>query len=79
MNFGLRNAVLTFQRFLDQVVQGLKCVVEYVVDILVTSPSRKQHEEHLRQLFTRLQQYGLRIHPFQCLFGAQGVDFSVTG
>ena len=44
MNFGLRNAAQTFQRFMDKVVRGLDFAIVYIDDILVASPS---HERHL--------------------------------
>lgn len=75
MNFGLRNAAQTFQRFMDRVVRGLEFVVVYIDDILVASPDHEHHQRHLRQLFTRLQEHGLKIHPSKCVYGAQEVDF----
>ena len=75
MNFGLRNAAQTFQRFMDQVVRGLDFVVVYIDDILVASSSHEQHQEHLQELFTRLQEHGLKIHPTKCILGADSVDF----
>ena len=50
-------------------------LVVYIDDILVASPSPQQHKTHLRQLFSRLQEYGLRIHPSKCVLGAQELDF----
>lgn len=75
MPFGLRNAGQTFQRFMNQVTQGLGFVFVYVDDILVFSKSTAEHENHLRQLFTRLQEYGLRIKPSKCLFGVSQISF----
>ena len=75
MNFGLRNAAQTFQRFMDKVVRGLDFVVVYIDDVLVASPSHARHQDHLRLLFTRLQEHGLKIHPTKCVFGAESVDF----
>ena len=75
MNFGLRNAAQTFQRFMDKVVLGLDFVVVYIDDILVASSSHQQHKCHLRQLLTRLQEYGLKIHPAKCVFGISSMDF----
>eukprot|EP00106_Octopus_bimaculoides_P018123 XP_014785565.1 PREDICTED: RNA-directed DNA polymerase homolog [Octopus bimaculoides] len=37
MSFGLRNAMSTFQRFIDEVVRGLDCVFAYVDDLLIAS------------------------------------------
>ena len=46
--FGLKNAGMTFQRFMDRVLAGLPFVLVYLDDILVESPDRKTHLEHLR-------------------------------
>lgn len=75
MNFGLRNAAQTFQRFMDQVTRGLDFVKVYIDDILIASTSPDTHAKHLRQLFQRLQEYGLRVHPGKCILGAKELDF----
>lgn len=75
MNFGLRNAAQTFQRFMDQVTRGLDFTVVYIDDILVASSSHQEHQRHLQQLFSRLQQYGLKVHPAKCVIGADHIDF----
>lgn len=58
MPFGLRNAAQTFQRFINEVLNVLQFCYAYIDDILVASTSEEQHEIHLRQLFTRLNEYG---------------------
>ena len=75
MNFGLRNAAQTMQRLMDHVTRGLDGVMVYIDDILVASPTPSHHEDQLRRLFTRLQTYGLRIHPSKCVLGVSEVDF----
>ena len=75
LNFGLRNAAQTFQRFMDKVTRGLDCVGVYIDDILVASPTHEQHHDHLRQVFTRLQEHGLKIHPTKCVLGVRELDF----
>ena len=76
MNFGLRNAAQTFQqRFMDTVVRGLDFVVVYIDDILIASCSPAQHLVHLRQVLSRLQEYGLTIHPEKCILGVPHIDF----
>ena len=42
MPFGLRNAASTFQRFIDEVVQDLDFVYNYIDDILVASASLEE-------------------------------------
>lgn len=75
MPFGLRNAAQTFQRFINEVLNGLKFCYAYIDDILVASTSEEQHEIHLKQLFTRLNKYGVRINPVKCILGQEEVSF----
>ena len=61
MPFGLRNAAQTFQRFIDQVLRGLPFVYAYIDDLLVASSSPEEHYSHLKQIFQRLNDYGIVI------------------
>uniref|UniRef100_A0A5S6QRD6 Reverse transcriptase domain-containing protein n=1 Tax=Trichuris muris TaxID=70415 RepID=A0A5S6QRD6_TRIMR len=67
MPFGLRNAAQTFQRFMDEVARGLDFCYVYLDDILVASRSEQEHETHLKQLFQRLSEYGVKLNPEKCL------------
>lgn len=60
---------------MNRVVSGLEFVTVYIDDILVASSSQKQHTRHLQQLFQRLREYGLKIHPQICIFGVEALDF----
>lgn len=75
MPFGLRNASQTFQRFVDEITRGLDFVYTYLDDFLVFSRDEVQHEQHLRQIFTRLKKYGMVINTSKCVFGVSKVDF----
>lgn len=75
MTFGLRNAAQTFQRFIDEVVRGLDFCYPYLDDILIFSKNQHSHKEHLRQLFTRLQKYGVVVNTSKCVFGKSEVTF----
>lgn len=82
MTFGLRNAGQTFQRFVDEMLRGLDFCYGYLDDFLVYSKDQKDHETHLRQLFTRLQEFGMVINTGKCVFGAKEVTFlgySISG
>ena len=57
MPFGLRKAVSTFQRFMDEVVRDFDFVYNYIGDILVASASPEEHVTHLRRLFEQFQKY----------------------
>lgn len=75
MTFGLRNAGQTFQRFVDEITRGLDFCYCYLDDFLVFSKDEAQHENHLRQLFQKLQDYGMVINTSKCVFGVPEVTF----
>jgi hypothetical protein len=63
MPFGLRNSAQTFQRFMDQVLRGLKFAYAYVDDVLIASANSAEHCRHLRIVFERLAAHGIVINP----------------
>lgn len=69
MPFGLRNAGQTFQRFIDEVLRGLKFCFAYIKDMLFFSKTNEEHLAHLRQLFRRLELYGVVISFQKFQFG----------
>lgn len=75
MPLGLRNAAQAFQRFIDTVLRGFTFPFAYIDDILVFSKTREKHEDHLRQLFTRLQEFGIALNAAKCEFGVSELDF----
>jgi hypothetical protein len=63
MPFGLKNAPATFQRVMDNVLNGLQneiCLV-YLDDVIVFSTSLQEHIVNLRQVFQRLREANLKI------------------
>ncbi len=68
MPFGLKNAPVFFQWVMDQVLEGayfLKC---YINDVLVHSKGFLQHLAHLEELFKRLHEVNMKIHPKKFVF-----------
>jgi hypothetical protein len=61
MLFGLTNAPATFQDVMNQIFESLlrKCVLIFMDDILVYSPSLEQHKVHLQTVFDILKQHNL--------------------
>ncbi|BHF80208.1 hypothetical protein SprV_0702333200 [Sparganum proliferum] len=75
MPLGLRNASLTFQRFVDKVLRDLPFVYAYIDDIVVASHTAEEHMEHLATVFDRLQQFGVVLNPSKCVFGVLSLEF----
>ena len=70
MLFGLANAPVTFQCFLDNVLRPVKTkfamvYLEYVIVFLKTI---KDHLNHLRSVFDLLRKAVLKIKPSKCIF-----------
>ena len=55
MLFGLQNAGQSFQRFMDQVLEGVPQVFVYMDDVLVASRNHVEHQEDLRHVLQRLE------------------------
>src|SRR6202789_4034912 len=75
--FGLTNAPATFQRFMNCIFGDLLdvCVIIYLDDILIYSDDPKEHKKHVREVFRRLQQYGLYVRPDKCFFSVNSVEY----
>ena len=67
MPFGLTNAPAVFQRLMQRLVAGLNppagpdFMVVYIDDILVFSPTLKEHLGHLKVVIERISQAGLKL------------------
>lgn len=75
MTFGLRNAAQTFQRYMNQIFHDLQFVICYIDDICISSDNVDEHKQHLRIVFNRLRQHGLKINASKCNIGQSEVIF----
>ena len=77
MPFGLHNAPATFQRAMQEVLRGLnwKFVFCYLDDVIIFSRSFEEHLDHLKQVFDRLREAGLKLQPKKCTFGQTEVKY----
>ena len=60
--FGMCNAPATFQRIINEVIQGLEGTYAYLDDILIVSDTWEEHLQRLRALLIRLAEKGLTIN-----------------
>ena len=71
MPFGLISAPSTFQRLMDEVLDGLhEFTVAYLDDILIHSQTWDQHMKHLDTVFTKLRKAGLNVKERKCTFAS---------
>eukprot|EP00731_Ephydatia_muelleri_P020882 Em0013g609a len=75
MPFGIASAPALFQKTMDSVLQGIKHVVCYIDDILVTGSNEIEHLRNLEQVFNRLKEHGIRLRKDKCVFLSHSVDF----
>jgi hypothetical protein len=68
MPFGLKNALVFFERIIDQVLERTDFLNCYIDDVLVHSKGLLQHLAHLKELFKRLHEVNMKIHPKKCEF-----------
>ncbi|KAJ2949987.1 hypothetical protein O0L34_g11320 [Tuta absoluta] len=75
MPFGLRNASQTFQRFMHEVLRGLEGVFVYVDDILLFTKDEESHKNVLKQVLSRLDEYGVALNVDKCEFAKNEIEF----
>jgi hypothetical protein len=63
MPFGLKNAYVFFQQIMDQVFERVDFLKCYIGDVIVHSKGLLQHLAHLEELFERLHEVNMKIHP----------------
>ena len=77
MPFGLKNALVTFQRLMIRVLgQYLyDFVIVYIDDILIYSKSKEKYKRHLHLVFQTLRKAGLKIKLKKCEFGKKELRY----
>jgi hypothetical protein len=68
MPFGLKNAPATFQRMMNKIFNDTAFAQCYLDDIVVYSKDFEEHLKHLEEVFTRLEENGLKCKQKKCHF-----------
>ena len=76
LSFGLRNSPATFQRLMDQTLQGLSdFTVAYIDDIGIFSNTWEDHLRHLEVVLQRLSAVGLTVKASKCQLGSPEIKY----
>jgi len=62
-------------RLMDFILSPLNQFAAAYVDNIVFSRNAEDHEDHLHQVFSRLQKYGLSINPSKTQLGQNKLSF----
>ena len=75
MPFGITNAASIFQREMENLLAGLNMVTVFQDDILVTGTNDSEHFDNLKEVFNRLSEANLKLHPDKCSFFQDSVKY----
>ena len=73
--FGLAQAPAYFQKLMNDVLKGCNFAMGYLDDIIIYSKSKKEHLEHLEEIFTRLKKAGLKLKLEKCCFFKKHIQY----
>jgi len=77
MSFGLTNAPVAFQRFMNDIFSDFLdvCVMIYLDDILIYSNNMYKHHWHVKEVLKRLHKTGLYTKAEKCKFHSKLVEY----
>ena len=75
MPFGLKQAPMTFQRAMNQLLSGLDYATAYLDDIAIYSNTWEEHLVHLEEVCKRLKAAGLTLNAKKCCIGGSTVKY----
>ena len=77
MPFGLKNIGATYQRLVNKMFskQIGRNMEMYVDDMLVKSKEKLAYLDNLKETFTTLKQYQMKLNPSKCAFGVASGKF----
>ena len=73
--FGLAQAPAYFQKLINDVLRGCNFAMGYLDDIIIYSRDKKEHLEHLEEIFRRLTAAGLKLKLEKCCFFKKHIQY----
>ena len=77
MLFGLINAPIVFQQFMNDIFSNLLdvCIVIYLDNILIYSNNMSKHHQHVKEVLKCLYKAGLYAKAKKCKFHSESVEY----
>ncbi|XP_062538923.1 uncharacterized protein K02A2.6-like [Armigeres subalbatus] len=63
LTFGMNCASEVFQSIIERILKGIKGVRVFIDDIMIFAPTKEQHDDTLRKVMDRLDEFGITINP----------------
>lgn len=73
--YGTKPACSIFQGIIEKVLLGVKGVVNFIDDIIVTGKNEAEHLSNLHEVLTRLEKAGFRLNKEKCEFFKDSVKY----
>ena len=73
--FGLKVALSLFQQIMNTMLSGLGYAMAYLDDILIKSENFEEHKSHVREVFKRIEKYGLKVGLEKCEFCMNKIEY----
>ena len=73
--FGISSAPAIFQRVMDTLLSDIPGVIVYLDDVLITGKTNEDHMRSLDTVLTRIQEAGLLLKRYKCLFMEKSVTY----
>ena len=77
MPFGIQGGPAVFQRIMNQVFRNLnfRTLLVYIDDVMIFSKDFDTHIQALKEVFQRLRNAGLKLHPKKCSFAKEKITY----
>lgn len=73
--FGISPASSIFQQIISKTLQGCKCAINLMDDILITGRNKAEHLKNLNEVFKRLSDAGFTLRADKCEFFKEKVKY----
>ena len=77
MSFGLTNAPIAFQQFINNIFSNLLdvCIMIYLDDILIYSNNMSEHYQHIKKVLKHFCKASLYAKVEKCKFHSESIEY----